>query len=97
MKTSASGSYDLSGIPARWAWIPLQNRETKLMVHKVTVRIVNVAESSRFVLSETDLGQDYRPRLRERTTSSTWVCTNSRVGFRQGGNSTPFASKCRTS
>ena len=23
MKSSASGGYDLCGIPARWAWIPI--------------------------------------------------------------------------
>ena len=59
------------------------------MMHEVTVRIVNVAKSSRFGLSKTDHGQDYRPRLRERATSSTWVCTESRVGFRLGGTCTP--------
>ena len=83
-KSSAGGGYDLCGIPARWAWIPLQNGETKLMMHKVTVRIVNVDESSRFGLSKTDHGQVYRPRLRGRATSSTWVCTNGRVGSRKG-------------
>ena len=49
----------------------IENGETELMVHKVTVRIVNVAESSRFGLLETDRRQGCRPRLRERATSST--------------------------
>ena len=69
VESSASGGNDLYGIPARWSWIPLQNGETKLMMHMVTIRIVNVAKSSRFRQSETDHGQDYRPRLRERATS----------------------------
>ena len=55
------------------------------MMHEVTVRIVCVARSSRFGLSKTDHRQDCRPRLRERTTSSTGVCTNGRVGSRLGG------------
>ena len=33
------------------------------MMHEVTVRIVNVAESSKFGVSKTDHGQDYRPTL----------------------------------
>ena len=31
-------------------------------MHEVTVRIVNVAKSSKFGLSKIDHGQDYRPR-----------------------------------
>ena len=52
------------------------------MVHEVTVRIVNVAKSSRFGLSKIDHGQDYRLRLRERATSNTWVCTDGWVPAR---------------
>ena len=59
------------------------------MMHEVTVRVVNVAKSSRFGLSKTEHGQDYRPRLRERATSSTWVCVDGMVGSRQGGTRTP--------
>ena len=90
MKSSASGGYDLCGIPVRLSWIPLQNGEATLMMHEVTVRIVNVAKSSMFGLSKTGHRQDYRPRLRERATSSTWVCTDGRVSSRSGGTCTLF-------
>ena len=53
-----------------------------LVMHKVTVRIVNVARSSRFGLSQIDYGQDFKPRLWERAASSTWVCTGGWVGSR---------------
>ena len=54
------------------------------MMHEVTVRVVNVAKSSKFGLSKTEHGQDYRPRLQERATSSTWVCIDGMVGSPQG-------------
>ena len=54
MESSASGGNDLCGLPARWAWIPLQNGEAILMMHEVTVRIVKVTKSGRFGLSKTD-------------------------------------------
>ena len=60
MKPSTSRCDDIGRVSASCAWIPLQNGEAKLMVHKVTVRIVNVAESSRFGLSKTAHGQVYR-------------------------------------
>ena len=82
MKPSAIGGNDLGGIPARWSWIPLQNGEAILTMYEVTARIVNVAKSSRFGLSKTDHRQDYRPWLRERATSSTWVCTDGGVSSR---------------
>ena len=90
MKSSESGGCDLCGIPARWSWILSQNAEAELMMHEVTVRIVIVAKSSRFGRSETGHWQDYKPRLRERATSSTWVCTDGRVGSRSGGTCTSF-------
>ena len=62
---------------------------------KVTVRFVNVAKSSRFGLSKTDNGQDNRPRLRERATSSTWFCTNGKVGSRLGGTGTPMCGQVK--
>ena len=59
------------------------------MMHEVTFRIVNVTKSSRFGLPQTDHRQDYRPRLRERATSSTWVLHRWHGGFRLGGTCTP--------
>ena len=52
-------------VPARWSWIPLQNTESKLVMHEIAVGIVKVAESSRFGQSESYHGQDNRTRLRE--------------------------------
>ena len=49
-----------------------------LVMHKVTVRIVNVAKSSSFGLSQIDHGQEYKPRLWERAASNTWVYMGSR-------------------
>ena len=60
------------------------------MMHEVTVRIANVANSSRSGLSKTDHRQDCRPRLRERAPSSAWICTNGRVCSRKSGTCTPF-------
>ena len=84
VESSASGGNDLGGIPARWSWIPLQNGEATLMMHEVTVRVVKVAESSRFGQSESYHGQD------EWSTTSAWICTGGRVGSRQGGTCTPL-------
>ena len=40
MKPSASRCDDIGGVPARWAWVPLKNRETILVMHEVTVRSI---------------------------------------------------------
>ena len=52
------------------------------MMHEVAVSIVKVAESSKFGQAESYHGQDYTPRLRERTTTIRWVCTGSSVSSR---------------
>ena len=52
------------------------------MMLEIAVCIVKVAESSRFGLAGSYHGQDNRPRLREWTTTRTWVCTDGRVGSR---------------
>ena len=68
----------------------VEKRETKLMMHEVADSIVKVTEFRRFGQAESYHGQDYRLGLREWTTTSTWVCTDSRVSSRQGGTSAPF-------
>ena len=60
------------------------------MMHKITVSVVEAAVPSRFGQSEAYHGQNNRRRLREWTTTSTWICTNGRVGIRKGGTGTPF-------
>ena len=90
VESSASGGNDLCGIPARWAWIPLQNGEAILVMHEVTVHVISVTKPRRFGLTKTDHGQDQRAWLRESATSSTWVCADAMVGSRQGGTCTPF-------
>ena len=59
------------------------------MMHKITVRAVNVTESNRFGQAESYHGQDYRPRLRKRVHDQ-HVGLDSRVSSRKGGTSTPF-------
>ena len=59
-------------------------------MHEVAVSIVNVTESCRFGQAESYHGQDYRPGLREWTTTSTWDCTESRVCSRFGRYSHSF-------
>ena len=56
-----------------------------LMTHKITGCVVEVAVPSRFGQSEAYHGQYNRPGHRERTTTSTWICTNGRVGSHLGG------------
>ena len=63
-------------------------------MQEVTVRIVNVAKSSRFGLSKIDHGQDNRSGLRKRSTSRTRVCTNGIVGSRKGVTSTSLVGSC---
>ena len=60
------------------------------MMHEVAVSTVNVTESSGFGQAESYHWQDYRSGLREWTTTSTWVCTDSRVCSRSSGTGTPF-------
>ena len=54
MKLSASRCDDIGGVPARWAWVPLKNRETVLMMHEVTVRSISVSEPVRFDFAKFD-------------------------------------------
>ena len=83
MTTSTSGCNDL-GVPACWTWIPLQKRETILMIHKITVCAVEVAMPSRFGQSESYHGQYDRPRIREWTTTSSVDLHQWQSGFPQG-------------
>ena len=78
MKPSASRCDDVGGVLARWAWVPLKNKETVLMMHEVTVRSINV--SVRFDLAKFDHGENKGPRLWIRSTSRTRVCTDGMVG-----------------
>ena len=88
VKNSTSRCYNLGGVPT--SWIPLQNRETILMMHEIAVCVVKVAEPNRFGQSVSYHRQDHRPGLGVWTTTSAWICTNGRVGSRQGGTCTPF-------
>ena len=65
MESSATGGNDLWD-SCELSWIPLQNGEAVLMMHDVTVQQV-------------DHGQDQRPWLWKRTTSSSWVCADCMV------------------
>ena len=82
MKPSASRCNDIGGVPARWAWVPLKNRETLLMMHEVTVRSINVSEPVRFDLAKFDRGENQGPRLWKKSTSPMRVCTDGIVGSR---------------
>ena len=61
-----------------------------MLMHEIAVCVVKVAEPTRFGQSESYHRQDNRSGLGVWTTTSAWICTNGRVGFRQGGASTPF-------
>ena len=68
---------DIGGVPARWAWVPLKNKETIKMMQEVTVRSINVSETVTF-----DHGKNQVPRSRKRSTFRTRVCTDGMVGSR---------------
>ena len=80
MKPSASRCNDVGGVSARWAWVPLKNWETVLMMHEITVRSINVSEPVRFGMDKSDHGVYQSARLWKRYTSRTWVCTDCMVG-----------------
>ena len=44
MEPSTGGRNNIGGVPARWAWIPLKDRETVLMMHEIAVNSINVTE-----------------------------------------------------
>ena len=54
MKPSASRCDDIGGVPARWAWIPLKDSETVLMMHEIAVHSTLVSEPVRFDLAKFD-------------------------------------------
>ena len=82
MKPSASRCDDIGGVPARWAWVPLKNTETVLMMHEVTVNGANVTKPVRFGMAKSDPGEYQGARLWKRCTSRTRVCTDGMVGSR---------------
>ena len=50
MEPSRGRRNDIGGVLARWAWVPLKNRETVLMMHEIAVGCINVTKPVRFGL-----------------------------------------------
>ena len=86
---SASRGYDLSGIPACWTRDEIDGALAGLGSPNLTMGRTTSGGLGR---PNRTIG-DCRSGLRERTTSSTWVCTDGRVGSRQGGTSTLFVGR----
>ena len=90
MKPTASRRNNLGGVPACWAWVPLKHRETVLMMHEVTVCIVEVAMPRWFGKpAYRNIGKIVSMGFWNGPTS-TGLGTDGKVGSRKGGTSTPF-------
>ena len=81
---------DLRGGPARWAYVPLEHRETALVVHEVTDRVVEGAMSRWFGLPKTYHGNNSRRGHWDWSTTCTALSTDGGLESRKGGTGVPF-------
>ena len=85
MKPTACRRNDIGGVPARWAWVPLEHREAVLIMHEITVCVVEGAMSRWFRLPKTYHRYDDRHGLREWSSTSTGRTTDGGLDPCKGG------------
>ena len=91
MEPSTCRRNNIGGVPARRSWIPLKERKSILMMHKIAVGCINVTLPIRFGLTKFDHRKNQLSWFGKRTSSRTRVCTNGIVGSRKGGTCTSLA------